>query len=112
MRPQKAKEKQYFAPYFVDYFKQWFLANPAFGPTREDRYRLLFTGGLRIVTTLDPSFQRAAETAVRTMLSEFGEANRQTMMAQVVNPEPVYDAPMEASGDKAVAAIERYRTAC
>ena len=38
----------------------------------------------------------------------FGEANRQTMMAQVVNPEPVYDEPMETSGERAVAAIERY----
>ena len=28
-------------PYFVDYFKQWFLSNPAFGKTREDRYQLL-----------------------------------------------------------------------
>jgi len=37
-------------PYFVDYFKQWFLSNPAFGETREDRYQLLFTGGLRITT--------------------------------------------------------------
>jgi penicillin-binding protein 1A len=63
------EQERYPFPYFVDYFKQWFLSNPAFGPTREDRYRLLFTGGLRIVTTLDPSFQRAAQTAVHSILS-------------------------------------------
>src|SRR6266550_6035768 len=47
-------ELRYPYPYFVDYFKRWFLTNPAFGQTYDDRYRLLFTGGLRITTTLDP----------------------------------------------------------
>ena len=56
-------------PYFVDYFKQWFLSNPAFGETREDRYQLLFTGGLRITTTIDPRLQVAAQAAVRSVLS-------------------------------------------
>jgi type IV pilus biogenesis protein CpaD/CtpE len=42
--------------------------------------------------------------------SKFGEANRQTMMAQVVNPDPVYDTDMATSGDHAEQAIERYRT--
>ncbi|WP_093512674.1 hypothetical protein [Sphingopyxis sp. YR583] len=42
--------------------------------------------------------------------SQFGEANRQTMMAQVIDPDPVYDAPMTSSGDTAQKAIERYRT--
>ena len=40
----------------------------------------------------------------------FGEANRQTMMAQVVNPDPVYDEPMVTSGEHAQQAIERYAT--
>jgi hypothetical protein len=40
----------------------------------------------------------------------FGEANRQTMMAQVVNPEPVYDEPMITSGEHAQQAVERYAT--
>jgi penicillin-binding protein 1A len=56
-------------PYFVDYLKDWFLSNPAFGPTREDRYRLLFTGGLRIHTTLQPVVQTAAQRAVDSVLS-------------------------------------------
>jgi penicillin-binding protein 1A len=60
--------QRYPYPYFVDYFKQWFLSNPAFGKTRDDRYRRLFTGGLTITTTLDPSIQAAAQTAVRSVL--------------------------------------------
>jgi penicillin-binding protein 1A len=57
------------SPHFVDYLKDWFLSNPAFGPTREDRYRLLFTGGLRIHTTLRPAVQHAAQRAVDSVLA-------------------------------------------
>lgn len=39
----------------------------------------------------------------------FGEANRQTMMAQVINPDPVYTEPMTTSGEHAADAVERYR---
>jgi penicillin-binding protein 1A len=65
----KPNSARYPYPYFVDYFKAWFLSNPAFGETREDRYKALFTGGLRITTTLDPELQSAAESAVRSVLS-------------------------------------------
>jgi penicillin-binding protein 1A len=61
-------ELRYPYPYFVDYFKRWFLTNRAFGATYDDRYRLLFTGGLRITTTLDPSIQAAAQDAVSSAL--------------------------------------------
>ena len=41
----------------------------------------------------------------------FGEANRQTMAAQVVNPDPVYsDANPPTSADNAVDAIDRLRS--
>jgi penicillin-binding protein 1A len=60
---------RYDYPYFVDYLKEWFLSNPAFGETREDRYRLLFTGGLRIHTTLRPGVQEAAQRAVDSVLA-------------------------------------------
>jgi len=62
-------ELHYPYPYFVDYFKRWFLTNPAFGKTYDDRYRLLFTGGLRITTTLDPDVQAAAQDAVSSVLT-------------------------------------------
>jgi penicillin-binding protein 1A len=61
-------EERYPYPYFVDYFKRWFLSNPAFGKTYDERYRLLFTGGLRITTTLDPAIQAAAQDAVSSAL--------------------------------------------
>ena len=64
-----AQEDQYPYPYFVDYVKRWFLANRAFGRTYDDRYRLLFTGGLRITTTLDPGLQAAAQDAVSSVLT-------------------------------------------
>ena len=42
--------------------------------------------------------------------STFGEANRQTMMAQVVDPDPVYDTVnLETSGEHAAQAVDRYR---
>ena len=42
--------------------------------------------------------------------SSFGEANRQTMAAQIVDPDPQYEFLDPAtSGDKAAQAIDRYR---
>ena len=41
----------------------------------------------------------------------WGEANRQTMAAQIINPAPDYgDAPLTTTGDQVAAAITRYRT--
>jgi penicillin-binding protein 1A len=60
---------RYPAPYFVDYVKHWFLVNPAFGATYEERYRKLFEGGLRIYTTIDLRLQRLAEQAVHSILA-------------------------------------------
>lgn len=62
------EERRYIAPYFVDFFKEWFLSNPRFGETVSDRYDLLFKGGLRITTTLSPRMQFQAERAVRQVL--------------------------------------------
>jgi penicillin-binding protein 1A len=60
-------------PYVVDLLKRWVLGNRAFGESRPDRERLLFTGGLRITTTLDPDIQSAAEDAVTSVLSFPGD---------------------------------------
>lgn len=41
----------------------------------------------------------------------FGEANRQTMLAQVIDPDPQYDyAVPETSAEHAGQAVERYRS--
>lgn len=43
--------------------------------------------------------------------TNFGEANRQTMAAQIIDPTPVYDTLVpESSGAHAGQAVERYRT--
>jgi penicillin-binding protein 1A len=60
---------RYTAPYFVGYVKHWFLSNPRFGDTYKQRYNLLFKGGLRIETTIEPELQRDAEYAVRKILT-------------------------------------------
>ncbi len=64
----RQRTEHYPAPYFVDYFKQWFLSNPRFGKTVQDRYDLLFKGGLRIQTTVVPRLQEQAELAVHSIL--------------------------------------------
>ena len=55
-------------PFFVTYITREILANTdgaydAFGATEKQRQRTLFQGGLRIVTTLDPKWQQAAQSA-------------------------------------------------
>lgn len=55
----------------------------------------------------------ACETGMAGMgepASTFGEANRQTMLAQVIDPEPQYEADATSSAQHAGQAVERYRT--
>ena len=59
-------ETRYPAGHFVEEVRRWFLDNPAFGPSRGVRERLLFEGGLRIETTVDLDLQQAAEQAVES----------------------------------------------
>jgi penicillin-binding protein 1A len=68
LRLAHENEQHYVAPYFVDYVKQWFLSNPRFGRNVQERYDLLFKGGLRITTTIDPNLQEEADTAVESVL--------------------------------------------
>jgi penicillin-binding protein 1A len=56
------------APYFVDQVQEFVLDHAEFGATRNERRRLLFQGGLRIETTLDPKLQALAEDAVAKVL--------------------------------------------
>jgi membrane peptidoglycan carboxypeptidase len=52
------------AEFFCDYALQWLLADESLGETEAERWRLLQTGGLTIRTTLDSSFQKAAQKSV------------------------------------------------
>ena len=63
------EEITYDDAYFVDYFMEWFLSNPKFGQERTDREDLLFNGGLRITTTVDPQLQIYADRAVNSVLT-------------------------------------------
>jgi hypothetical protein len=48
--------------------------------------------------------------SLKSIPDNFGEANRQTMMAQVIDPNPEYDTAVPvSSGEHAGQAIERYR---
>lgn len=40
---------------------------------------------------------------------DFGEANRQTYAAMIINPDPQYSEPMRTSAEQASDAAERYR---
>jgi len=63
------EEQRYPAAHFVEYVKQWFLANQRFGSTYAERYDRLFSGGLRVYTTIDLALQRDAENAVNHILA-------------------------------------------
>lgn len=53
--------------FFCDVFRQWWMAQPAFGATPQDRLSNLRSGGYRIVTSLDPRLQASA---LRHVLAE------------------------------------------
>ncbi|HET9733368.1 MAG TPA: transglycosylase domain-containing protein [Acidimicrobiales bacterium] len=56
--------------YFAQAVRQELLADPALGPTPQDRSAELLKGGLRIHTTLDPAVQQAATKAVQAGLPQ------------------------------------------
>ena len=60
--------------YFVEEVKQQLLDDPRYlGGSPEDRFNLVFNGGLSIYTTFDPAAQRQAEAAVAATLIEYNE---------------------------------------
>jgi len=56
--------------YFIEEVKQRLLNEPSLGDTPQARYNAVFRGGLRIYTTLDPSFQQDAKQAVANHLPD------------------------------------------
>ncbi|MFN2587111.1 MAG: transglycosylase domain-containing protein [Actinomycetota bacterium] len=70
LQPTREKD-EYPAPYFVDYVQRMLTYHPDFdflGKTAAQRTKRIFTGGLRIYTTVDLEMQAAAEQAVRQTL--------------------------------------------
>lgn len=55
-------------PHWIRYIEREVLRNPVFGKTELERASKLYRGGLRIVTTLNPVWQKAAEQAARRAL--------------------------------------------
>lgn len=69
-----------------------------------DRARWLLLGGLALLSACQTD-----EMGGGKPVSTFGEANRQTMMAQVVDPDPQYDTLVpETSAAHAAQAADRY----
>ncbi|HVU75089.1 MAG TPA: transglycosylase domain-containing protein, partial [Mycobacteriales bacterium] len=56
------------APLFCDYIRSEIELDPKLGATKQDRDNALFTGGLRIKTSLDMTTQNAMQTALNTKL--------------------------------------------
>lgn len=56
--------------YFIEEVKQRLLNEPTLGDTPQARYNAVFRGGLKIYTTLDPSFQQDAKQAVADHLPD------------------------------------------
>ncbi|MDQ3870996.1 MAG: transglycosylase domain-containing protein, partial [Chloroflexota bacterium] len=69
VRPRFA-DQRFAAPYFVDHVSRIIATDPAFGATDAERYEALYSGGLRVHTTLDPALQAAAEDAVAKVLPD------------------------------------------
>ena len=60
--------------YFVEEVKNQLLDDPRYlGGSPEDRFNLVFNGGLSIYTTFDPVAQSHAEAAVAATLAEYNE---------------------------------------
>jgi membrane peptidoglycan carboxypeptidase len=62
------------APFFCDYVVRYLEQDPALGKTVSARKKLIYTGGLTIHTTIDPRFQRAADTSVHNHVAPTDQA--------------------------------------
>ncbi|MEH0822624.1 MULTISPECIES: transglycosylase domain-containing protein [unclassified Micromonospora] len=58
------------AGFFCDYLRRWWLQQPAFGATAEEREQALRRGGYRVVTSLDPDVQATAASQARKVYAD------------------------------------------
>jgi penicillin-binding protein 1A len=63
-------QDRYPAAHFVQEVKNRIATDPRFGATQDERDNLLFSGGLRIYTTIDLGLQAAAEQAVGEVMPD------------------------------------------
>lgn len=70
-------------PVYCQWVKQTIAEDPSFGPTAQARAELIYRGGLRIQTPLDPTVQQAAEAAATAALEA---TNRVAAGIAVVQP--------------------------
>lgn len=71
--PEKTDEIK-MAPHFVEFIKRRLLQDRRLGSTYRERYRAVFSGGLTVVTSLDPRMQAAASSAVAKLPKGVPEA--------------------------------------
>ncbi|TDB99541.1 penicillin-binding protein, partial [Micromonospora fluostatini] len=69
--------------FFCDYLRRWWLEQPAFGATAEEREQALRRGGYTVVTTLDPDVQA---TAQRQATAVYDYDNQRALPIAAVEP--------------------------
>jgi penicillin-binding protein 1A len=66
------REREVVEPYVVEAVKRELFSNPALGETRSERIERVFSGGLRVQTTVDPELQQMADEVIEQRLSGSG----------------------------------------
>jgi membrane peptidoglycan carboxypeptidase len=69
--------------YFCDYFKSWWMSQPAFGDNPAERENTLRRGGYKVVLSVDPKVQTAAQAHV---MADGGKHNPFAHGVVVVQP--------------------------
>ncbi|MTK03248.1 transglycosylase domain-containing protein [Micromonospora sp. CP22] len=69
--------------FFCDYLRRWWVAQPEFGDTVQEREQALRRGGYHVVTTLDPQLQA---TAQRQAIGIYGYDNPRAVPIAAVEP--------------------------
>src|SRR5690606_21593501 len=78
-KPSKGVNRQ---PAIVEAIIRELRSNPLFGATEQEREDLLFNGGLRIKTTINPRLQKLAQKVV----ARYYPNNAPTAVIAAVNP--------------------------
>lgn len=85
VQPQQSTCQNASMPFVCQYVINWLLDNPEFGETREEREKLLYTGGLTVKTTFDPAVYRSAMQHMTEMVP-VGDPTEVGAAAVVVEP--------------------------